>query len=263
MSWGAAKLTVDKYGPDNVVLLFADTGAESDGTYRFMWQGAQALGVELVCVRKTANDTRRYIKPWDIARMRGIIPNWKFGACAGELKKEPTTAWIKNNLPKECEIVVGFGIEEQERIDRLRRNRPEVNWSFPLAERPYTTTCKIREWLAELNVELPELYAQGFNHANCDGACFKASIGHWARLYKERPEVYRYHQEQERAWQEATGKDMTVCMYKGERITLKNLAKLIDAGIVQPEYYRLPCACGVIYYQDELELHIEGKEGQA
>lgn len=51
MSWGAAKLAVDKYGPENVLLLFADVGVESDGTYRFILQGANALGAELKLVR--------------------------------------------------------------------------------------------------------------------------------------------------------------------------------------------------------------------
>lgn len=62
MSFGAAKLTVDKYGAENVLLLFADTGVESPGTYAFIVQGAAALGCELVTVsqrmRKARNSRR-------------------------------------------------------------------------------------------------------------------------------------------------------------------------------------------------------------
>lgn len=256
VSWGAAKMACDEHGAENVLLLFADTGNESDGTYRFMWQGAQALGARLECVRLTG-EGGRYIKPWDLAIEKKILPDWHLGICTTELKRKPLTCFIEENLPPECEIVVGFSIEEIERIDRLKKNRPNVNWRFPLAERPYKTMCDIRSWLKELNVEEPDLYEQGFNHANCNGACFKASYSHWARLYKERPEVFAYNEAKEKEWQEKTGKDSTILMYKKEKLSLARLRELVDAGVIQPSYYRLPCACGVIYMQDEFNFSQE------
>lgn len=51
MSWGAAKLAVDQYGPDEVDLVFADTGIEDEDNYRFIVQGAGALGCQLHIVR--------------------------------------------------------------------------------------------------------------------------------------------------------------------------------------------------------------------
>lgn len=122
------------------------------------------------------------------------------------------------------------------------------------AEKPYTSICKIREWLHEYNIEEPRMYAEGFNHANCNGACFKAGLSHWARLYKERPEVYAEQERQEKEWQQATGKDMTICMRKGKQLPLSELRQLVDAGIIEPSYYRLPCACGLVEEQLELNL---------
>lgn len=87
MSWGAAKLTCDKYGAENVVLLFSDVGAEDPDVYRFLVQGASALGAHLEIVRMNAGGA--YVKPWDLAFMRKKIPNWKIGLCSGELKKRP------------------------------------------------------------------------------------------------------------------------------------------------------------------------------
>lgn len=252
MSFGAAKIVCDEYGPENVVLLFADTGSESDGTYRFMWQGAQVLGAKLVCVRNKMNG-QKYVKPWDIAIAHNWIPNWRAGLCTLELKKQPLMKWVKENIPSDADIVIGFGVEEMERIERLKAKQPKIKWRFPLAEKPYTPLCQIRTWIKDYNIDEPDLYEQGFNHANCNGACFKSGMGHWARLYKERPEVFAYHEQKEKEWQEITGRDSTICIRKGEHLPLSELRKLVDEGVVKPSYFRLPCACGVVFYDENEE----------
>lgn len=251
MSWGAAKLTCDKYGAENVVLLFSDVGAEDPDVYRFVVQGASALGAHLEIVRR--NPGGAYCKPWDIALERKTIPNWKYAICSGELKKEPAQKWQREHLPDGCPIIMGFSIEEAERIERIRKRRDRYTYEFPLAEKPYTSVCQIRAWLAELNIEEPCMYAEGFNHANCNGGCFKAGLGHWARLYRERPDIFAYHERKEKEWQAATGKDMTVCMRKGTQLPLSELRVLVDAGVIEPSYYRLPCACSLID-EEQMEL---------
>lgn len=254
MSWGAAKLTCDKYGAENVVLLFSDVGTEDPDVYRFLVQGASALGARLEIVR--INSGGKYITPWELAIMRKTVPNWKFAICSGELKKQPAIKWQNEHLPEGTPIIMGFSIEEQERIDRVKKRKDKWTYEFPLAEKPYTTVCQIREWLKELNIEEPKMYAEGFNHANCNGGCFKAGLGHWARLYKERPEVFAYHEQKEKEFQQITGKDMTVLMRKGEHLLLSELRELVDNGIVKPSYYRLPCACSLLPEQMELEMEM-------
>ena len=255
MSWGAAKLACDKYGAENVVLLFSDVGVEDPDVYRFVVQGASALGAHLEIVR--ANHGGAYIKPWDIALQRKTIPTFRHSICSGELKIKPAQKWMNENLHDGCPVVMGFSIEEIERIERIRKRKDRYIYEFPLAEKPYTSVCQIRAWLAELNVEEPRMYAEGFNHANCNGGCFKAGLSHWARLYKERPEVFAYHERKEREWQEATGKDMTVCMRKGSQLPLSQLRVLVDAGVIEPSYYRLPCACSLIT-EEQMELNFDG-----
>lgn len=251
MSWGAAKLTCDKYGAKNVVLLFSDVGTEDPDVYRFVVQGASALGAHLEIIRRTPGGA--YCKPWDLALERKTIPNWKYAICSGELKKDPSRRWQNEHLVPGTPIIIGFSVEEMERIERVRRRKDRYIYEFPLAEKPYTSVCQIRAWLAELNIEEPRMYAEGFNHANCNGGCFKAGLTHWARLYKERPDVFAYHERREKEWQEATGKDMTICMRKGKQLPLSELRVLVDAGIIQPSYYRLPCACSLID-EEQLEL---------
>lgn len=254
MSWGAAKLACEKYGAANVVLLFSDVGTEDPDVYRFLVQGASALGAHLEIVRM--NQGGAYIKPWDLAFLRKKIPNWKIGICSGELKKAPADKWQKENLKDGTPIIIGFSIEEIERIERFKKRKDRYNYEFPLAEKPYTSMCQIREWLRELNIEEPRMYSEGFNHANCNGACFKAGISHWARLYKERPEVFAYHEKKEKEFQERFQVDQTVCMRKGEHLTLENLRKMVDSGIIAPSYYRLPCACSLVF-EEQLEFSFD------
>lgn len=254
MSWGAAKLACDKYGKENVVLLFSDVGVEDPDVYRFLVQGAAALGARLQIVRM--NEGGPYIKPWDLAFLRKKIPNWKIGLCSGELKKQPADKWQKENLNDGTPIIIGFSIEEIERIERFKKRKDRYIYEFPLAEKPYTSICQIREWLKEYNIAEPKMYSEGFNHANCAGACFKAGVSHWARLYKERPEIFAYHEAKEKEFQEKFASQQTICMRKGEHLTLENLRKLVDAGIIEPSYYRLPCACSLVY-EEQMEFSFD------
>lgn len=252
MSWGAAKLACEKYGAENIVLLFSDTGSEDPDVYRFLVQGASALGAHLEIVR--ANMGGAYKKAWDFAFENKKIPNWKIGICSRELKRIPAKKWQDKNLQAGTPIIIGFSIEEQERIDRFKQRKDRYVYEFPLAEKPYTSVCDIRAWLKALNVDEPRMYAEGFNHANCNGACFKSGLTHWARLYKERPEVFAYHEQKEKEFQAAFDCQQTICMRKGERLPLSELRQLVDAGIIEPSYYRLPCACGLVADQLEFEL---------
>lgn len=163
---------------------------------------------------------------------------------------------MKENLQDGTPVIMGFSIEEVERIWRIKRRKDRWVYEFPLAEKPYTSVCDIRAWLAELNINEPKMYAQGFNHANCNGACFKAGLTHWARLYKERPEVFAYHEQKEKEFRATINAEQTVCMRKGEHLTLENLRQLVDAGIIEAQYFRLPCACSLIH-EEQLELPLD------
>jgi 3'-phosphoadenosine 5'-phosphosulfate sulfotransferase (PAPS reductase)/FAD synthetase len=255
MSWGCAKLAVDKFGADNVLLLFADTGVESDGTYRFILQGANALGCSLVLVR--TNPQGKYITPWDIAAKHDFIPSWNRPICSAYLKQKPLQKWIKQNLSKDCLIVIGFSIEEYRRIERMKKSNVYKNLWFPLADRPYTTVCDIRKWLEEYGIAESDLYEKGANHANCNGACFQANKGTWAWLYKTNKPLFMHYAEKEEAFNIGKDPRRTILRRRNEPYSLKELAADIEAGIVQPTFSRLPCACGVPFYQEKFNFDNE------
>ncbi len=263
MSFGAAKLACERFGPENVCLLFADTGAESDDSYRFIVQTASYLGAHLEIVRRMSKHSRTYIRAWDMFEERKLIASNRVGICTEHLKREPLNNWIAAHAPNAVNVI-GFSIEESERIERLKKARPQVTWYFPLAEKPYTDVCTILSWLKEANIEMPSAYRKGMNHNNCNGGCFKAGIGHWARLLEVAPEVFAYHERREQEFQKKTGRSYTILKRscrsseKGWRhYPLSELRADYKAGRIKASSFRLPCACGVLFSDEEEPAPVE------
>jgi hypothetical protein len=79
---------------------------------------------------------------------------------------------------------------------------------------------------------VPELYRLGFSHNNCHGYCVKAGKKHLAKLLQELPHVYRFHEEQEAAWQNKRDQDFTALREtrngKRYRLTLRELRERIE-----------------------------------
>lgn len=189
--------------------------------------------------------------------------------CSSELKRRPLQKWMKENLSPDVEVVIGFSIEEERRINKLRARGMYKNLAFPLAERPYTSVCQIRGWLTDLGLKESDLYAKGANHANCNGACFQMSKHSFAWLLQTNPELFAEWEAREKAFiSRHPDKKATILRKKGEPYTLAQLRADVEAGLVEARYNRLPCACGVVFYQEELDFNpadvddadIDGKE---
>lgn len=56
-SWGAAKRTVERHGPDDVLLLFADTLIEDEDLYRYLEEAAANVGAPRELRRDTGHRT--------------------------------------------------------------------------------------------------------------------------------------------------------------------------------------------------------------
>lgn len=74
-SFWAAKRVKDRYGPDDMVLLFADTCAESDDLYRFVAVTSDYLGVPVTRLS-------REMMPWELFRKEGMIGNSRSPLCS-------------------------------------------------------------------------------------------------------------------------------------------------------------------------------------
>lgn len=190
-SFVAAHLAIQKYGKENVELVFCDTLIEDEDLYRFVEEGAKALGVPLT-VLKDGRD------PWQVFRDKRYIGNSRTAHCSIVLKREQFEKYIKENFkPGECTIHFGFDFFEEGRFKRAQANWHPYQCEALLCGPPYLGRQQIYQIIDDYDLELPRLYEKGFAHNNCGGFCVRAGQGHFALLLKEFPERYAHHEEQE------------------------------------------------------------------
>ena len=88
--------------------------------------------------------------------------------------------------------------------------------------------------LAELGIESPRLYKEGFQHNNCGGFCVKAGMGQFAHLYKVNPRLYMKHEKKEQEFREFIGREVSILrrMENGEKVnlTMQMLRQKIEGG---------------------------------
>jgi len=198
-SWAAAKRVAEKEGPENVVLLFSDTNMEDEDLYRFLEEGAENVGSELIRIADGRN-------PWEVMQDNNYIANTRADMCSRILKRELLDKWRNANCSQEdSTIYLGLSWDEQHRVDRINDRCAPWRYEAPMAEKPYLTKTQMIEWLVSEGIAPPRLYAMGFPHNNCGGFCIKAGQAHFAHLLRVMPERYAWHEEQEEALRKRIG----------------------------------------------------------
>ncbi|SDX95865.1 hypothetical protein [Thermoactinomyces sp. DSM 45892] len=222
-SWMTAKLVIEKYGKENIILLFTDTLIEDKDLYRFLNVTEEHFGIQITRIA----DGRT---PWQVFRDNRWLGNARVAPCSHHLKQKTARKWIEANfLPNECTLYLGIDWTEMH-----RRNAPIKNWhpyqvEFPLCEEPYISKQEIVGELANTGIELPKLYKLGFSHNNCGGICVRGGQGHWIHLLKTIPERYLEAEQKEQEMREFLQKDVTILSRqrngKKHKLTLRTLRK--------------------------------------
>jgi len=229
-SFYTAKRLVDKYGPNNVLALFADTLIEDEDLYRFLHESVEYLNIELVII-KDGRDV------WQVFKDVKFLGNSRIDPCSKILKRELLKKWQSDNLDPSFHVIC-YGIDwtEIHRFERLVKREKERGFQFelqaPLCEKPLVTKVEMLEDLKEKAIKPPRLYEMGFPHNNCGGFCVKAGQAQFALLYEKFPERYKYHEAKEQEMRELLGKDVTIIVRqrnkKKERVSLKQFREEID-----------------------------------
>jgi hypothetical protein len=135
-SFWALHRVVDRFGPTNVIPLFADVLIEDKALYEFNDWTAQYFGIPIVRVS-------RELTPWQLFRREGMIANNRLPICSVMLKREPLDEWHKQNLnPRNSlfgepdVIYVGLDWTEVNRLTDLRASKPEWQIEAPMCEWP-------------------------------------------------------------------------------------------------------------------------------
>lgn len=221
----AAHRIIEEVGADRVVLLFADTKSEDEDLYRFIDEGAEALGGRLVKIA----DGRTI---WQVFRDEKFLGNSRIDPCSKILKRKMIERWTKEHAPDSAPVI-GYTVCESQRWERYVARRP--NARAPLMESPTLTSAQVHSEFAELfpRVKPPRLYAKGAKHNNCGGLCVKAGQKHfeWARV--NLPEKYTEWEREEESIRQQLG-DVSILTDRrggGKRtLTLRQFRERMECG---------------------------------
>ncbi len=203
-SWYTARRVVDEHGPDDVVLLFADTMMEDEDLYRFLGEAAANIGAPLITIK----DGRT---PWQVFHDSRYIGNSRIDPCSRVLKRELLRKWLDDNCdPAETIVCLGIDWTEMHRFERAKPLWEPYTLEAPLCEPPYVDRDEVFAELARHGIRRPRLYEMGFVHNNCGGFCIKAGHASFKRLLQKLPERYAYHEGQEEAMRSHLGKDVSI-----------------------------------------------------
>lgn len=203
-SWGAAGRTIERFGADNVTLLFADTQIEDDDLYRFLDEATADLGVPLTRLADGRN-------PWEVFRDVKFIGNTRIDPCSRVLKRDLLRDWIDEHCdPADTLVVLGIDWTEEHRLHRAApRWEPFELWA-PLCDEPYIDKVDLIDELRSKGINVPRLYEMGFPHNNCGGFCVKAGQAQFAKLLDLMPERYLRHEQEEARTIAQIGSDVAI-----------------------------------------------------
>jgi len=227
-SFVVSNRVINKYGKENTKLWFFDTLIEDEDVYRFLEDAQNFLDVKI----ETFRDGRH---PWQVFRDERFIGNSRVPLCNRVLKREVLEKLLRSKYPhKNIKLYLGYDYFEKKRIDRARKSwhKKGYNVEFPLTLPPILSKSDIISHIISQGLFIPKLYCNGFTHNNCGGACVQAGIRQWSKLWKEFPERYLWHEEQEIITREFLNKDVSVLRDRTNKttkpLTLLQLRKRLE-----------------------------------
>jgi hypothetical protein len=216
-SFMAAKRVVNKHGPSDVVLIFADTRIEDEDLYRFLEEGVKYLGATLIHLVEGRT-------PWEVFHDERFLGNSRIDPCSKILKRQFIRKYLdRNHNPHSCIIYLGIDWQEIHRFDKAKKYWEPYRVEAPMCESPLVTKDEMLSELISLGIKPPRLYEMGFPHNNCGGFCVKAGQANFKNLLKHFPDRYLYHEEMEKHLQHYLKKDVTI-MRKMEKGVTRNLS---------------------------------------
>lgn len=165
VSAGAASAVAAKLTPD-AVLAYCETGSEHPDNARFLDDVSAWCGRP---VERLKSD--KYASTWDVFEQRRYLAGVGGALCTTELKVFPRLAW-------QCDDdahVFGYTADanDQKRATRLRLNYPGMAIKTPLIDAGVTKEACLA-MIERAGIQLPPMYAMGFQNNNCI-PCVKAT----------------------------------------------------------------------------------------
>lgn len=187
----ATKATIDRYGIDNVDIIFFETGSHHPDNERYLKDCEEKIFKKKIEIVKNAK-----YKDVDDVVSRGYINSPGGAYCTKVLKKE-----MRFKLQRDRtwdHQIFGFEFDKREinRAIRFKEQYPDTNPLFPLIDLKWDKVKCFQE-LAKYKVEVPAMYKLGYTNNNCVG-CVKGGIGYWNKIRVDFPEVFNQMAKRER-----------------------------------------------------------------
>ena len=219
---------------DRLVLLTADTMVEDEDNWRFAHELVAKLSPrwEWIVIR----DGRT---PMQAGRDARIVPNDRMAVCSRILKREALNRWIKHNCtPEDSIIYLGFDWTEPHRHERAAPLWLPYIVDSPLMREPFIEKPALLEKYRAMGIEPPRLYAAGFGHANCGGACVRGGQAAWKMLLGWNRERYLEWENEEEKTRTNLNKDVAMLKEqvqgKPVPLTLRRFRERVDS---QPQMF--------------------------
>lgn len=183
----AAKIALNEYG-EKCEIVYCDTSSdEHPDNLRFLNDCENWFERKIVRLK-----SKEFADRWEVYLKTNYLVGHIGARCTTELKKKLR---FEYQQPDDLHIF-GFTLEERHRINRLKKNNPELYVYFPLL----THSIKKNDcyaMLAKAGIELPEMYKMGYSNNNCIG-CVKGQAGYWNKIRKDFPDVFDRMAKEER-----------------------------------------------------------------
>jgi hypothetical protein len=138
--------------------------------------------------------------------------NWRFAREVVALLGARWTILADGRTPNHLDTVIHLGFDWTE-PHRLVAAEPHWKpWTIDaiLTRPPYTHKSRLLAEWSKRGIEPPALYAQGFSHANCGGACVRGGQAQWNLLLDVNPERYREWEAEEELTRRLLGKNVSI-----------------------------------------------------
>ncbi|WP_323008498.1 hypothetical protein [Paracoccus sp. (in: a-proteobacteria)] len=187
----ALKMTVEKYGADQVRAVNNPVAEEDEDNLRFGREVAEWCGIEIEHFRASKYPAASAVEVWD---RRGAMSFPRGAPCTTHLKKEARQEWERQNCVDWH--VFGFTAEEKARHDRFVLTERENVLPVLIDAGMTRAMCAAR--LRSSGIRLPRVYEWGLPNANCLGCVKATSPTYWNLIRKAAPDVFRQRSEQSR-----------------------------------------------------------------
>jgi hypothetical protein len=115
-----------------------------------------------------------------------------------------------NYDPADSVVCMGFDWTEGHRFIAAEPHWLPWTVTAPLMDPPFLTKSQILAAMRARGIEPPRLYAAGFSHANCGGACVRGGQAQWELLLRVNRPRYLEWEAEEHETRVMLGKDVSI-----------------------------------------------------